>query len=416
MIQAYKFAASWRKDPQGAAKAFMEGINLHREGESGGVAPEEYSIQDLAAEFVEQDGRPIGMRGMKRLYHPAGQAMSLTEATAGVDSSAFANITGQLLISKILAAYQSEEFVVSRLVQTIPTMLKGEKIPGVENLSDPGQEELVVNEAQEYPTYGFGEDYIETPVTVKRGLRVPITKESIFFDRTNLVLSSAGDVGTILGTNKEKRLIDQVVGGVEKLYKRKGTEFWTYYSENDSDAPYVNHLSGNQLVDWTDVDNAEDLFSEMLDPNTNEPIVTTGRQMLVCPQLHTAASRILNATETRSGTSNITIGPNPNITRGITLFSSRLLYARLIATDAFGHSVSAANAKGYWWLGDFSKAFAYMENWPITVTRAPQNSPAEFNQDIVAQFKASEMGAAAVMEPRVIVRNRADATSSSSGA
>jgi len=45
-----------------------------------------------------------------------------------------------------------------------------------------------------------------------------------------------------------------------------------------------------------------------------------------------------------------------------------------------------------------------MENWPITVTQAPQNSEAEFNQDIVAQFKASERGAAAVINPRYIVK------------
>ena len=37
-------------------------------------------------------------------------------------------------------------------------------------------------------------------------------------------------------------------------------------------------------------------------------------------------------------------------------------------------------------------AFAYMENWPITVVQAPANSEAEFNQDIVARFKASERG------------------------
>ena len=38
---------------------------------------------------------------------------------------------------------------------------------------------------------GFGEDYIETPSTTKRGFIVPVTKEAIFFDRTHLVLSRA---------------------------------------------------------------------------------------------------------------------------------------------------------------------------------------------------------------------------------
>ena len=46
-----------------------------------------------------------------------------------------------------------------------------------------------------------------------------------------------------------------------------------------------------------------------------------------------------------------------------------------------------------------------MENWPITVTQAPRNSEAEFESDIVARFKAIERGAAAVMNPRYVVKN-----------
>jgi hypothetical protein len=39
----------------------------------------------------------------------------------------------------------------------------------------------------------------------------------------------------------------------------------------------------------------------------------------------------------------------------------------------------------------------------ITVTQAPLNSEAEFSQDIIFRFKASERGAAAVINPRYIV-------------
>jgi hypothetical protein len=46
-----------------------------------------------------------------------------------------------------------------------------------------------------------------------------------------------------------------------------------------------------------------------------------------------------------------------------------------------------------------------MENWPITVVQSPANSDAEFTQDIVVRFKASERGAAAVLNPRYVVRS-----------
>jgi hypothetical protein len=78
---------------------------------------------------------------------------------------------------------------------------------------------------------------------------------------------------------------------------------------------------------------------------------------------------------------------------------SRLAYRRVVASG-----VSAADAKKWWFVGDFHKAFAYMENWPITVTQAPLGSEAEFTNDIVLRFKASERGAAAVLNPRYVVK------------
>jgi hypothetical protein len=76
-----------------------------------------------------------------------------------------------------------------------------------------------------------------------------------------------------------------------------------------------------------------------------------------------------------------------------------LAYRRIIASGE-----SADDAKKWWFIGDFRKAFAYMENWPITVTQSPPGSEADFNQDIVVRFKASERGAAAMLNPRYVVK------------
>ena len=74
---------------------------------------------------------------------------------------------------------------------------------------------------------GFGEDYIDTPQTTKRGFIVPVTKEAIFFDRTHLILQRAAEVGEVLGLNKEKRLLDLLIG-VTNNYKWKGADYNTY--------------------------------------------------------------------------------------------------------------------------------------------------------------------------------------------
>jgi hypothetical protein len=210
-----------------------------------------------------------------------------------------------------------------------------------------------------------------------------------------LVLSRAAEVGELLGLNKEKRLIDLVIGATNN-YKWLGTTYDTYQTAT----PWINVKSANELVDWTDVDAAEQLFADMLDPHTGEPILLQANTVLVMPAYRHAANRIFNALEVRytptsSATTTITANPLGNYQ----VEESRLAYRRILASGQ-----TADDAKKWWFLGDFKKAFAYMENWPITVTQSAQNSEADFNQDIVVRFKASERGAAAVLNPRYVVK------------
>jgi hypothetical protein len=185
------------------------------------LAPEDFSLRDLAEALV-----PDGREWVRLLDPRSSSGASVMESVDGVDVTAFLNVAGQVIYSKILDAYTQETFVASRLVQTIPTRLDGEKIPGVSRVADAID---VVGPGMPYPHLGFGEDYIETPTTSKRGFIVPVTKEAIFFDRTHLVLSRAAEVGEILGLNKEKRLLDLIVG-VTNNYKQNGVALNTCWS------------------------------------------------------------------------------------------------------------------------------------------------------------------------------------------
>jgi len=353
----------------------------------GHLQAEDFSIRDLAEALV-----PDGRQWVRMLDPRSSGSVSLMEASDGVDASAFLNIAGQVIYSKILDAYNQDAFVVSKLVQHIPTRLDGEKIPGVTRIVDSIDE---VGAGMPYPNLGFGEDYIETPSTSKRGFIVPVTKEAIFFDRTHLILSRAAEVGEVLGLNKEKRLIDLVIG-VTNNYKANGASLDTY----PSSGPWVNTLASNELIDWTNVDAAEQLFAEILDPHTGEPVLVGGTTVLVMPAYRHAAHRVFNAEEiTYSGTGSQTATTAANPLGNYRVEESRLAYRRVVASG-----VTAEEAKKWWFIGDFRKAFAYMENWPITVTQAPVNSEADFNNDIVLRFKASERGAAAVINPRYVVK------------
>jgi len=348
---------------------------------------EDFSIRDLAEGLV-----PDGHEWVRLMDPRSGGSVRLLEAGEGVDATAFLNVASQVIYSKIMEAYTQEAFVVSRLVDTIPTRLDGEKIPGIAGLA---AEDHVVHPGMPYPSVGFGEDYIETPSTTKRGFIVPVTKEAIFFDRTHLVLTRAAEVGELLGLNKEKRLVDLVIGATNN-YKWLGTTYNTYQAA----APWINVKTGNELVDWTNVDVAEQLFADILDPNTGEPVLLSASTVLVMPAYRHAAHRVFNAVEVRfNPTSSATTTLAANPLSNYQVLESRLAYRRVIAAGT-----AAADAKKWWFLGDFKKAFAYMENWPITVTQSAAGSEADFNQDIVVRFKASERGAAAVLNPRFVVK------------
>ncbi|MEO1497506.1 MAG: hypothetical protein AAFV43_10180 [Planctomycetota bacterium] len=353
---------------------------------NGDLSAEDFSIRELAEALI-----PDGSAWVRSL-DPRDGTTSVTEASDGIDPTAFQQIAGQLIHTRILESYQSEAFVASRLVSTIPTRLDGEKIPGVTSIADQIDE---VGPGMPYPSLGFEEDYVETPSTANHGFIVPVTREAIFFDRTNLILARAAEVGEVLGLNKEKRLLD-VILGVTNPYVQGGVALNTYLTSG----PWVNYLGGNEIVDWTNIDRVEQLFNEMLDPATGEPVLLQATSVLISPSQRHAANRVLNATEINyapTGSSTSTLAANP--LRDYAVYESRLMYRRLLASG-----MNATNAKDLWLMGDFKKAFAYMENWPITVTQAPLGSEADFTNDIVMRFKASERGAAAVLNPRYVVQ------------
>lgn len=372
--------------------------HLQENLKSKALLPTDFSIRKLYESLVVgQDGQPCGQYIVEQCFDPS-SSRSLLEAGTGINSSAFANITGQIIFTTLMDAYQSEDYVLSRLVPVRPTKFSGEKIPGVGNLGSQGDTEDV-HEGMEFPSIGLSEDYIETPATKKRGFIVPVTKEAIFFDQTGLVLDMARKAGENLGYDKEERLVDLLIGTTNN-YKWKGTSYNTYQTST----PWVNVKSSNELVDWTDIDASEQLFANMLDPNTSRPIIMSPKTLIVCPAYRHAAARIVSATsvahvDNTAGANTVrTFAPNP--LTGYSVETSALMYRRIIAAGT-----AEANAKKWWFHGDFSKAFAYMENWPIKVEQAATNSEAEFNRDIAIQFKASERGAAAVVQPRAIVKN-----------
>lgn len=365
---------------------------------NGQIKPDEFSIRDLFEEFVcDESGAKCG-REIVDSWKPGYAAkVSLTENTA-IDTAAFSNISGQIVYTTLLEKYSAAAAVFAPLIPTVATQFNGEKIAGIAEIGDKAE---VVNEKESYPMVGTNEDWIQTPETKKRGLIVPVTREAVFFDRTGQLLQRAGDVGTWMGVNREKRAIDCIIdeNTTTHRYNRKNYGTTATYGDNSGTHNWDNLEASNGLVDWTDVDNLLQLLDNMRDPNTGEPIVFSGQLALIhTRQLRATVQRVLNATQIQtvtpgyatSGNPSVAISNNP-VASVATPVSSTLLADRL-ATDTS------------WFLGYPSQAFRYMENWPLQTVQAPVNSEMEFTNDIVMRWKASERGAYATVEPRCMTK------------
>lgn len=388
------FEAAERDRRDGGVNRCLQEIEVALQ--SGDLNPRDFRIRPLFEALVE-NGRQV----IDDLLRPGDQRSDFTKLVEAdvVNTAAFANITGQIIYSRILEAYQAEEFVVSKMIPDIQTDFDGEKIAGMGQIGDKAE---LIDEAGEYPMAGVNEDWIQTPQTKKRGLIVPITKEAIFFDRTGLILQRCGEVGEFLGLNKEKRACDCLVdeNTTAHRYNRKGRGAVATYGNNSGSHDWDNLQESNALADWTDIDNAEQLLYSILDPNTGEPIVIGASPKLICTrQLSATAMRIRNATEVNHVVPGFAVSNNPIETRSpnpvantFDVVFSRMLAARM-ATDTS------------WFYGNPERAFAYMQNWPLTTTQAPANSHLEFHRDIVMGWKASERGQYVTLDPRHMVKN-----------
>lgn len=337
----------------------------------------DFSIRKLFEACVD-DGYEL----VQNHFDPSGGGgVRLLEATGAVNTAMFAATQGQYLYNAILRAYQMPELIGDMLVTVMPTKESGEKIPGV---SEIGDEVEVVGEGKPYPTAAVAENWIQTPETIKRGLMINLTKEVIFFDKTGQILQRAGNIGRTIAINREKRILD-VALGISTVYSRNGAAVEaTYGSDNTS--------TSNGLTDWTSVDAADTKFSEITDPDTGEPIVVTANTMVVPIAKVNLARRIINATMTGQTTSS----------RETRVASNSLNQPYSVLSNAYVKQRTSSDTT--WFYGNPKEAFVYMQNWPLTVEQEGENGHLAFSNDIVARFKASERGAAGVLERRYMLK------------
>lgn len=354
------------------------------------ISKHSISIRQLAESF-------LGHNWAENLYR-YNSGVRVQEASEGVDASSFTAITGQLLVNEIKDKFDLAKLIGDDVCETVPVTngnLKEQKVPWLSNVIDSVEK---VEEGMPYPHTTFSPNYIEYPAIEKIGKICAVTMEAIYSDLTGQILDSAGSVGTYCGLAREERIL-KVVLGLTNNHKWNGSSYNTYLSSG----AWVNTVGNFVLKDWTSVNTLEQLFTNMLDPNTGKNILIEPKQMLVMPANKYRAIRAFSATSTRSGDFATSGNPDqieaPNpLDKDYQILTSP--HARRLLTES---GVSASIADSYVFLGDFKKSFIWREAKPLTVVEAPAQNPREFEQDIALAVKASLMGVACVRDPRYVV-------------
>ena len=378
-----------------------KGLSLVREA----FKTKEFDIKDFSIRRLAEE--TMGRQWVERLT-PRGGIQMFHEQ---IDSSVFLNLTTVILSGQTIDEFAqadinaADQFAETR---TVPYIQQGRDI----GLTRTDAQSVVVEEGQPFPSFGMGVDWRTYPDTVKRGAKVELTKEAIAEDRTGRLLENCQGVAEEVVADKNERILRVVLGIDNNVYLPKGVAAATYTAS----APRKNLLTGNELVTWQNVDAAVQLWGDMTHPVTGRMLNVPLDQIsvLVMPAKLATSSYIFNATEVTVG--DVTSGASAGVARGANPLSylsrkpqnptaSMLAYYMLIkAAASGGGGVAAANAKKYWYLGAFARAFVYLQNYPLTVLSQGANSDAAFDRDVIFSLRASERGVPAVKDPRYVIQ------------
>lgn len=352
------------------------------------ILPEQLSIREIADAV-------LGIESVRNMMH-ASDGVAAMEAVAPVNSSAFTNITGNMIFEATVAAYEAAAPIAKFLVTEESSRRDGGRDIGLANIDD---DVLVVEEGAEYPDMKFGEDYIDIPTSKKRGAKIGVTREAVFFDETGRILEQARGIGERMGTNKEKRILRTVLG-LDNTFVRKGIARNTYVAAGD---PRINLKAGTALTDWTSIDAAMAVFNEMNDDRTAaEPINVVPNMILAPQQLEWTAKRIFSATEIRQATQGGNLQTySPNMLTQTVVLTSPWIKKLLVEAG-----VDPTVAGTRWYFGDFKRAFRYRTLFPLAF-RAAVHDKDDFERDVVAQYRVDERGTPRIVAPWYVAQYNA---------
>ena len=363
----------------------------------GQIAADDFSYRELA------DACGV-LSEMSQLQRPDDSPGLLAESNPGVGTALFRTVTGELLGRKVLEGYNDESgFIGDRLVTTLPSRLRGQKLAGFRALAGPTD----VAEGHPYEESNFSEKYVTTEES-KQGRILSINEELIQFDQTGEINRRAMGLGHQLRLERERTIVRAVADASRNVYRPSGQPT-PLYASNGSRRNVVgpgnttspDFASAVPLDDWTAIDRvlhyrATQVLDDRIDGQPR-PLVAPAKQLLVPESLRGTATSIVAAGEiTRVTGEGETRTANP-YQQTLEVLSSPFL-------DELAAEPGSDFGTSDWLLGDFGRQFLWTEIWPVQTFLQRADSAAAFDRDVVLRVKARYFGGVSAVDTAYVTK------------
>ncbi len=290
-------------------------------------------------------------------------------------SSAFPNISGEILSAALIEGYDSYPTQADNLVRVVPSKMKTELSAGWTPLG-------IIREVKERGDYlevdAPDEKFVLTP-NKKYGGIVSLTREAITFDQTARLLSDCRDIGSEGRRFREQLILEGVIDANSNVYNKT-----TLYSSGNGNL----RTGASSVLGTTGFEGCHVAMMKKTDEQGKKIWVASSKPiMMIPPDLDPMASKLKNNEYGPAGTA---LGNDKNY-----------------AANKFDIVVNPyQSVTTRWHYGDFKRQFRWFEVWPLeTFYRMGQNHDDGFERDIVMQAKIGFFGGIGALDVKYVDQN-----------
>jgi hypothetical protein len=311
----------------------------------------------------------------KELWEGLVASQGLEESAS---STAFPTIAGEIISSVMIAGYDQYPKIGDSLVRTVPSKQKISQVAGWTTIGKLSRSSEV-REKEDYPNVAPPDEKTIQIKNRKNGLKIHLTKEAIFFDKTGELLVQAAGVGAELARWKEEVILCTAIDADATAYNL-GDMFVAGNS---------NYLSGaGSALGTTGFEACHIAFRKKTDDKGRKINILPDKPILMYgADLEPTVFKLLNNE----------YGPTGSVKGNDKNFALNKF------VPVYNPYISSTTA---WYYGDFKNSLRWEEVWPLeTFSRLGPDTDDGFDKDIIAQYKASIYGGCGYDDYRRVYEN-----------